>query len=56
MKKKHSFFTLCHKPILLALVALSSFLSGCAVSTSGNLLGEAAATKYSTDEKKVSFC
>lgn len=34
---------------------MSSFLAGCAVSSSGNLLGEAAATKYSTDEKKYRF-
>lgn len=55
MKKINKIHFLRFATSLLALVALSSFLSGCAVSTSGNLLGEAAATKYSTDEKKYRF-
>lgn len=40
-------------PLFLGIV--SCVFSGCAVSTSGNLLGEAAATRFSTTEKKFRF-
>ncbi len=40
---------------LLFWCIVASVFSGCAVSTSGNLLGEAAATRYSTEERKFRF-
>lgn len=41
--------------LLLFLCVVSSAFYGCAVSTSGNLLGEAAATRFSTTDKKFRF-
>ena len=41
--------------LLLLLGVLAVVFSGCAVSASGNLLGEAAVTRFSTKEKKFQF-
>lgn len=40
------------KIILFVFFAMAYALTGCAVTSSGNMVGEAAAVKYSTDEKK----
>lgn len=40
------------KMILVVFFVISCTLAGCAVTSSGNMVGEAAAVKYSTDEKK----
>jgi len=44
---------LCVGLVFLCLSAL--FFSGCAVSSSGNMLGEAAVLKYSTEQKKFRY-
>ena len=41
--------------VLFLLGVLAVVFSGCAVSASGNLLGEAAVTRFSTKEKKFRF-
>ncbi|MCF0216120.1 MAG: hypothetical protein HUK21_06565 [Fibrobacteraceae bacterium] len=40
------------KIILFVFFVIASALAGCAVTSSGNVVGESAAVKYSTDEKK----
>ena len=43
------------KIILFVFFAMAYALTGCAVTSSGNMVGEATAVKYSTDEKKYRF-
>lgn len=43
------------KIILFVFFVIAYALTGCAVTSSGNMVGEATAVKYSTDEKKISF-
>ena len=43
------------KIILFVFFVMACAFAGCAVTSSGNMVGEAAATKYSTDEKNYRF-